>query len=366
MRLQRHDKRNFLEALAPFIEQDGARNLKRISDKLGIPYQTLRVRMLQLDEIGISIYTIVDPEKVGLERVHVEFKVPSEIDPSLKSLLGGLHQSSGLVHYERIFHTQSFNCQFMIPMGRLRDLRKVLRTLQDMNLLSDVTSRKIIWRHILPMKAQYYDYGNAAWDIDFSQIRADPSISIPEPSRQDRCDHIDVMIVKSMQLDPLIKSVEIAKQVGVTPEDISYHIKKHVFGLKQVPRFTMKWNGPKEAWSKHSILGATFVFPNLSDEETRHAMSVLTSLPFTWAQTRTEDGTYFAETIVPINFLSETSRYLSDNFRALGLVPQVGYVDWSCTSSYTVPHTMHASSKGWTLKAEESLGYILEMVKTYG
>jgi DNA-binding Lrp family transcriptional regulator len=365
LRRSKDDPRSFLTRIAPYVERDGGRNLKKISDELSIPYQTLRARFLQLNEMGISILAVVNPEKIGLQRMRAEFKLSPDVT-SFRSLFGGLHQSAGLDYYARSFYTQFVDTDFLIPSGKERELERLLEALEEMNLITNLSKvQRVVWKDSIMMPAKYYDYADGAWDVDFSSLRPDPSIRIPEPCSAARFDHTDVLIIRALQMDPLVKSVDLSRELSVTPEDVSYHLNKHVFGLQQVPRFRLKWAGPKEAWSKHSILGITYLFPELSEKETRNAMSVLTAVPFTWNHMKLEDGTYFAEVLVPISFLSETMRYVSDNLRTLDLTPLVHHVDWSCTSAYTVPHTMHDQNKGWKLKAEDSLGYTIEMIRTY-
>ncbi len=321
--------------------------------------------MQGLGATGIGIYPMVNPDRLGLKRYRVGFKVSSDFT-SFKSIFGGLHQSAGLIYYARSFFSQRFDTEFLVPRGKESELRKLLRALEEMKFLSEIKIRELVWKDILMMQTRYYDYENASWDVDFSTLRGNPSIALPEKAKGDaRFDHTDLAIIKSLQLNYFTKHVDIAKEVQLTPECIAYHLNKHVFDLKQVSGFRMRWTGPTEAWSKHSISPITLFFEDLSEEKKRHAVSILTSVPFTWNHMQARDGTYFAELIIPTTFISETMKHISEKLRELDIAPLVELVDWSCVSSYTIPYMMHDSERGWKFKAEESLGYVLEMIRTY-
>ena len=365
MRIANDDVAKFLTRIVPFVETEGARNLYKMSLELSIPYQTLRFRMLRLSEQGITIIPVLNVEELGLQRVRVSFELSTDLkDP--KVLFGGLHQTAGLTYYSRSLLTQIFDCEFNIPRDSRKELSRLLLALEEMKIIEKVTLRNLLWKEVLMMKTQYYDYRENQWDIDFTEFSGDPSLKIPSMSHKEDFDHIDLLIIKSLQIDPWIKVVDLAKEIKMTEGDISYHINKHVFGRNQIGGFRFRWVGTRDAWAKHTILPLTLEFKGLSDEDSRHAMSVVTSTPFTWNHMRAEDGTYFSELLVPVSHLPETMRYISDNLRALKLFPRIALGDMSCVSSFTVPYMMHQKSHGWVFNAEMSLSYCLQMIKTYG
>ena len=94
-------------------------------------------------------------------------------------------------------------------------------------------------------------------------------------------------------------------------------------------------------------------------------MSVMTSTPFTWSHMRGEAGSYLSELLVPVGYFPETLHYISQNLRPLGIRPEVQLIDYSCVGNYTIPHEMYDKESGWKLDAEKSLGYVLQMIKTY-
>ena len=86
---------DFLTRIAPFIAIDGGRNLNEMSRELSIPYQTMRMRMLGLKDIGISVLAIPDLDKLGLERAKVFFELTPGTTKEIRAFFGGLHQSAG-------------------------------------------------------------------------------------------------------------------------------------------------------------------------------------------------------------------------------------------------------------------------------
>lgn len=365
MRIPNDDPSEFLTKIVPFVDSDGARNLNEICRSLSIPYQTLRFRMNKLNDQGISVLPLLDIDKLGLQRLRATFEFAKDIE-NPKVILGGMHQKAGLKYYSRVLFTQEMDCEFLIPKGSIPELKKLFRALEEMKLIGNSQFRSLLWKDVLMMKTKYFDYSSGEWDVDFSRLAGDPSVTVPTISEENtKLDYNDLLIIKSLEIDPWIKVVDLAKKVNLSVGDVSYHLNTHVFGKKLVPSFRLRWVGTKKAWSKHSIVVQSFMFDKLSDEDARHAMSIMMSAPFTWDHLRAEDGTYITDEMIPVSQFPEVQSYLSDKFRSIGLKPVTWTKDWSLTSTFTIPYTLFERGRGWKLEAESALGYILQMISQY-
>lgn len=320
--------------------------------------------MNKLCEHGISVLPLLDVDKLGLQRIRASFEIP-ETAGNPKVVLGGLHQKAGLKTYTRIFFSHEFDCEFVIPKGSLAELGKLLRALEEMKLIENVEYKPILWKQVLMMKTHYFDYESGEWDVDYSRLVGDPSVSTPTQASQSvKFDYNDLLIIKSLELDPWAKVVDIAEKLKLPVGDISYHLNKHVLGKKLIPSYRLRWIGNKESWSKHSIVIQTYVFQKLTDDDVRRAMSVMTAAPFTWDIQLAEDGTFFANLLVPLSHFPETQHYISENLRPKNLRPRVLSGDWSLASTFTIPTMMFEEGK-WKFDPEVSLGYVLQMVNEY-
>jgi len=370
MRIPADDVTEFLTRLSPFIDEDGARNLNKISEELEIPYQTLRFRMGRLKDQGIAITPVIEPKRFGLARFRVGFEVSTDLT-DFASFFGGLHQSAGLHFYARSLSTHDFDSEFLIPPERQGELTKLLRALEEMGFIENVRLRRLLWKEIIGMKTKYYDYVNRVWDIDFSRLMAEPSDYRASPGsksskslERNKYDHNDLQIIKSLQIDPWTKSVDISKKLNLTDSDISYHMRNHVFGTKMISGFKFMWIGSSDSWAKHSVIPIMYFFDRLSEETARHAMSVFTGCPFTWNHMLTEEGEYIAELIIPVSQMSETIRYIANGLRGLRLKPtDMSYPDWFCSQNYTIPYLMHHADSGWQFDAERSLGHVIQIIR---
>ena len=320
--------------------------------------------MNKLGEQGISVLPLIDVDKLGLQRVRASFEIP-ETGGNPNVMLGGLHQKAVLKSYTRIFFSQEFDCEFVIPKGSLVAFGKLLGALQEMKLVKNVEYKPILWKQILMMKTQYFDYESGEWDVDYSRLVGDPSVSLPsQVSPSAKLDYNDLLIIKSLELDPWAKVVDIAEKLKIPVGDASYHLNKHVLAKKLIPTYRLRWIGNKESWSKHSMVVQTYVFEKLTEEKLRRAMSVMTAAPFTWDIQLADDGTFFANLLVPISQFPETQHYISEALRPIDLRPWVLNGDWSLASTFTVPTTMFQDGK-WRLDPEVSLGYVLQMISKY-
>lgn len=365
MRHISEDASDFLTKLVPFVDRDGARNLTEISKQLSIPYTTLRTRMVNLNERGIVVAAVPDVEKIGLERVRASFYLTAG-EKDLKPIFGGLHQSAGLRSYARSMIDQEIDCEFAIPKGTFEELSALLSKLEEMRLIQGFRTRRLIWKEILMLKTQFFDYSKGEWDVDFSRLTGDPSVRIPVMSEPVRFDYSDLVMIKDLEMDSWLKTVELAKKANLEVGDAIYHLNKHVLGKKLIKTFRLRWNGRKEAWLKHSIIGATFVFKEIPEENARHAISVLTSSPFTWSHMRMEDGTYLAEALFPISQFQEAIQFISNQLRTVNLQPRFYMKDWSCVSTFTIPYMLYNRERhAWDFGAERALQYTLQMINTY-
>jgi hypothetical protein len=240
-----------------------------------------------------------------------------------------------------------------------------MHSLEEMKFIENVKYSQVIWRDIFMMKTRYFDYESGEWDVDFSRLVGDPSSTLPKPhSEVPKLDYNDLLIIKSLELNPWMKVVDIADKIGLSVGDVSYHLNRHVFGKGLISSFRLRWVGTKKAWSKHTIIPQTYVFENLSEEHTRHAMSIMTSTPFCWSHMKTEDGTYRVELLIPVNQFPETMSYISDKLRPIGLKPVAHCMDMTCTSNFTIPYTLFEKDH-WELRSETALGYVLQMISQF-
>jgi DNA-binding Lrp family transcriptional regulator len=367
MRIAGDNTREFLQRIDSFVKSDGGRNLNEMSRSLSIPYQTIRFRMLHLRDQGISIKPVIDFGKLGLGRFKAAFKVSNDL-PNEESFFKSLSQIAGLICYARTEISQVFYCEFSVLSNKEKGLRHLLATLEAMKIIESFKLTKIAWSELLPMQTRFYDYVTQNWQVDYSKLIGDPSVhyETKPSSGLERFDHKDLVIIRSLQRDPWIKVTELSQMLDIPEADMAYHLNRHVFGRKLIRNFVLKWTGTQADASNHSIVPMTIVFDEIDDSSARHAMSVITSIPFTWNHMKLEDSTYSAELLVPLKLLPETLRYISDRMRQLDLVPRIHFVDPDCSSSFDIPCEMHDDENGWTFNAEESIGKLMQVIRTHG
>lgn len=364
MRHPNDNAADFLSRIVPFVEADGARNLNQISRELTIPYQTLRFRMLNLKKDGIGVLAVPDVDRLGLERVRVFFKLAKSLK-EIKSFFRTLHERAGLRSYSRSLFNHVFDCEFTVPQGNFSELQSFLEKLEGHKLVQNIKMRRLLWKDVLMLKTQFYDYSKKEWDVDFSTLSGDPSVQVPARSEKQNFDYSDLLMMKELELDPWIKTVDLAKKVQQGVPDAAYHLNRHVFGKKLIKTFRLRWEGTKEAWLKHSIVSQTYVFQDFPNDSVRHATSILRSLPFTWSNMMAEDGTMIAEVMFPLSKYPEGIQYISSRMRSLDLSPTlILEKDWSCCSTFTIPYLLYNKNRSaWEFNAENALDYTVQMIK---
>jgi hypothetical protein len=234
-----------------------------------------------------------------------------------------------------------------------------------MNRVSGPSFHRILWKDFPMLNTSCFDYPGGEWDVDLSRLVGDPSVMLKIPSAEDfvpcSFDYKDLVITKELEIDPWAKVVEIARKIRCPIRDVSYHLNKHVLGRGLIDSFRIRWIGTQQAWAKHSIIGLTFVFNKIGDKDARHAISILTSVPFLWSHLRTDGGMYLAEILIPVSMFHETIQRISLQLVQVDLVPEILLPDWSCSSNYTIPYQLYdKTDKEWVLDGERIMANILE------
>lgn len=365
-RRARDNSAQFIERILPFVQTEGARNLGTIAHELSMPYQTVFFRMAHLRDIGISVVPIVDVNRLGLDRVRVSFELGIQRIPDLGSFFRALNENAGLRYYSRSLNSRRFDCEFNIPYAQLDALTNLFAELSTMKILAhNFSHHRVLWKDFPELKPKFFDYPNGAWDVDFSALSGDPKAPVPSKSEPAPFDYKDLLVIKELEINPWIKLVDLAHKVGMPVRDVSYHFNRHVRARGLLRGFRFQWIGSAEAWSKHGIVGITYIFRDISDEDTRHMISILTPLPFLWSHTRTRDGVYLAEILAPISNLVETTSYISRNLQKINVFPASTInPDWSCTSNFTIPYQLFNSEKGgWAFSTERAMAALIQTLR---
>jgi hypothetical protein len=362
------ERHQFLSLISPYVYSGRIRNLMEVSRELSIPYQSLRFRIGRLKEQGITMLPAIEPQKFGLSRVRASFKICGKMNvDSLRAFFGGLNQLAGLHYYARSLMSGLLDCEFLVQISHVRDLARVLHGLEEMKAISNARMMELKWKEVMMMKAHFYDYEKGEWDVDYSTLRIESphsNLKTADSAKRQLYDHNDLLLIKSLQIDPWRRVSQISSNIGLSRNDASYHLKRHVFRNGQISGFRLKWIGTKNAWSKHGIVGMTLLFRDLNNGPSlRAAMGVVTSLPFTWTHMLTSDDTYLAELLIPISHYPDTMRFLSENLQKYNLLPpEVLFLDWSCVSNYTIPYSMHNVERGWTFNADQTLASVMRII----
>jgi hypothetical protein len=313
--------------------------------------------MLHLKDIGISIIPIVQVERIGLIRVRASFELEANKIRELKHFFTVLNETAGLRYYSRSSMTRKFDCEFNIPEGTLGVLSTLLEKLEDSQILSGVSLRRVLWKDFPNLKTEYFDYPRGFWDVDYTRLSSKPSTTVRNEFVEAGLafDEKDLLITKELEIDPWSKVTELSKKLDYPARVAGYHLSEHVLG-EIIRSFRIRWIGSQDAWSKHSIIGMTLVFRNVSNQIARHIMAVLTGVPFLWSHSRTEHSGYLAEFLIPLQMFTETTQFISGGLEQIGVTPEILLPDWSCSSSYTIPYQLfNQAERSWRFDVDKTI-----------
>jgi DNA-binding Lrp family transcriptional regulator len=353
-------KNSFLTRLLPFIERNGGRNVAEVARGLGIPYQTALFRIKKLYERGITIHGSVDPNKLKLGRMLVSFRLSTKLENTKKEFFSSLNEVSYLTYVGRYQVEPRFVTEFSVPFDHYVEFRRMLSQLEEMGLIEDVQLFELSWRQNITMRAEYYDYENNEWDVDWSSLRDVPFHQFPSPSEPTEFDKVDLLILKELQLDVRQSLKSIARKANVSHMDLFRHYRNHVLGRNLVQTFVLRWVGTKQAWSKHGIILANLCFLNT---DARKVAPVVLRLPFLTSHALSVDGRlYICDLAIPINQLSSTLRYLTDANLPITDDHVLHFLDWNFAMGYVLPYHTY-TDEGWSFDATSAIGRIVQALR---
>lgn len=320
--------------------------------------------MMNLGQYGISVRAIPDTQKIGLETVRAVFELPSSVK-NIRSFLEELHRSAGLRSYAKVMFSRAFDCEFCVPLGAVPELQRMFLKLEKLGLVRDIDLKRILWKDPLELRPASFDYSKKEWSFNLRELLAteddgDQRVQVQTPKRTGlaRFDYTDLLMIKELESNAWIKTVDLARKASLPVGDAAYHVNRHVFDRELIRGFKLCWTGSREEQADHSIIVKTFAFAGLSegDEASRRAVAAFASLPFARSHMRAEDGTYFIEVAFPIGRYPEASQLISARLESVDLNPLVLESDWSCTANFTMPVSLFNKDQAvWIFRVDDTV-----------
>lgn len=220
-----------LEALGIY----GPRNVSAVARKLGIPQETFRKRLKRLpSRIFLKFYVNIYCTNIGLKKALVF----AEAVPGFEDLLfSGLKANDFWIYVSR-YYGMNEGCVglYTIPKDHSSDFERFLYELERLGIARDVQTFWSTCFECVHSKCNWFDERSKTWrfqwdrwveEINLERKRLPYTLRDPQDFPV-KGDETDIFILKELEKNPTVSFVELAKMLGISPQLVRYHYKKHI------------------------------------------------------------------------------------------------------------------------------------------
>lgn len=326
------------------IKAIGPRNITALAVYLGIPKETCRyIVKRRLPAVGLEFSVLVDYGAIGLRRVFVLFRASSP-ESWFRNLFthevdGKHHSRFSMIYFARLMPSGEILASFGLPPDMVIHLQSLFEKLRKFRLVEEYRIIEASYFDAVSVSADYYDFENARWKIPWDTLRVmEAPPEYEEQPRSAEFDHIDMQILKQLQIDATSKLSGIAKSMGITRNMIARHHKDHVLGKNMIRRYWVSWSGKVERSKIRGILATMWHIRYMHEENSRQVRNVLYSHPFTYSVVKSRTGDeMFAFALIPAEEMGPSQQFLTHNLPK-DVRCEMHIVDYSFVGSYVIPY----------------------------
>ncbi|MDG7025079.1 MAG: hypothetical protein JRN45_11235 [Nitrososphaerota archaeon] len=345
-------------------------DIPEISRRLGQFKESVRYRYKEkVINKGFVVQAAVDHEKLGLKRLILVADFEQEYRQYANAILTAMSELCYLVYFARTLPDGHYIVIVAVPTEYVNDYSKFVHSLRNKGLFSSVELLEFDWARNPPMKSEFYDFDVGRWDSGWSApVKQDYSSSAFFPSKPEKFDYTDLLILKELQKDASKTLTEIATQLKVNYKKLAWHHATHVLGRGLIKSYRLNWMGTRYDYKlekalqrKHRYMEIVVVVRNVNEWERAGLIASANRLPFLWFEAGGKN--YYADFAFPIDTITEAFEYL-----LTALAPFKGrydyhIIDTSNALTFTIAYQLYnQESKRWELNSQESLSGFDELL----
>ncbi len=333
----------------------GPRNVAQISRMTGAHQETIRYKIKKrFGRLGFKFHAVVDFEKLGLNLHWGTLDFSNAYYDMASQILRALNQVGYLTYYAKLVPQGNYVTLFALPQGTAGQYSDFLSGLVAKGILSRFALEEVLVSRHKVMDPQFFNFRSGKWEIEWSKVAEQPPIPLPSDRKQRPTDfdYYDLLVIKELQKDSLQHLTGIAKKLKVHQKTLEYHYRTHVQKWRLIPSYRIRWAQDITKRPIHSTVMTRMRFNNLSRLEFTKIQAAVSKIPFLWQEDLLHDGTYIAMMYVPLTDLTSVSSYITAAVPSLASRVEVGFVNYSDATSFTVPYNMYQDDL-WKFNARQ-------------
>lgn len=335
-------------------------DIPEISRRLGQFKESVRYRYKEkIVNRGFAVQAAVDHEKFGLKRMMLIVEVPEPYKKYAQAIFAALHELCYVVGFTRTLVGGEHVVNLSVPMEFIPEVHGFFEELSQRGLFSSLEILDFDWARNVPMKPEYYDFDTGRWDFDWQKGEDDYRAATFAPSTLERFDHVDLLIVKELQIDANKSLKEIADKLQINYKKLAWHHTTHVLGRRLLGGFTVNWMGTRYDYTldralhrKHRYFAVDLFVRNVTEMELMTLRHGMNRLPFLWGEAGSQN--YYAELAIPVDNVVEGLQYIGQITHSVRDRLSIYPIDQTEALRYTISHMLHDSSaRKWTFNGIE-------------
>lgn len=215
----------------------GPRNLTDVARKVGAPSETIRKRLKRLrSRFFLKLYASIYHTYLGLKKAIVF----AEAIPGYEDLLfESLKANDFWIFVSRCYGMNEGSIGiYTVPNNHCAEFEQFLLEMRKLGLARNVQYFWSTCFQTIHSKCNWFNKRTGFWSFDWNKWIVEipkkgtklPYTLVDPQDFPIKGDEIDVLILKELEKDPTISFVDLAKILGMSPQLISYHYRKHIIG----------------------------------------------------------------------------------------------------------------------------------------
>ncbi|HKZ93108.1 MAG TPA: winged helix-turn-helix transcriptional regulator [Candidatus Bathyarchaeia archaeon] len=352
------------------LEVEGPRNITEVARKLGMPAETLRKRVRRMtSRFSLRFYLNIYHANLGLKKAVVF----AQANPGYENMLfDSLKTNDFWLSINRCYGmNEGCFAIYTIPSNQTGDFEAFVRHLQDIGVASQ---SRLVWStcfHYVHLTSKWFDKASKIWNFKWDDwtkeipkqgVKLPPTLLDPEefPIKGDKT---DILILKELEKNPLIRMTELAKRIGISQQLAAYHYLRHIKEQGLIESFEIAFS----YFDKPSSDNFVFLLEFSNYENFAKFSSSLLDKPFARGLGKVlGQNALLAHLYLP---RSEFRRFVSDlsGFIRAGMLENYSYIilDPSKSLRQTISYE-HFEKKKWQYNHEKHIKNLEKIVKDQG
>jgi hypothetical protein len=323
---------------------------------------------------GMAVQAVPNEAALGLKRVAAKVRVNEMFLPHIQPVFWAMNDLSYLAAFEQAIPDDFYMLHATVPEKFTDDYKSYILKLKDMGIFESAEFYEFDWFRREPMRADYYDFGQARWDYDWgSPITAEHGEISPAPARKAKFDKVDLLILKELQLDGgrSLKEVNEAinkKHFSLNYKTMAWHYQYHIVRGNLINSYSVRWLGTKYNQTldkpehrRHRYVGTVVAVRQPSSSEMIDLTTKAHRTPFLWSEMAGKD--YLAQFAFPIEDMVNSLEYLREMLHPFGQRATHYIADQKNSVQFALSHQLWSDEqRAWIFEKESTLARFENLV----